>query len=135
MQANAIAQRAIDQIGTPFRFRGRAADVGLDCVGLVLVALGPLADARAGQLHYTMRGDYRAAISDYFASLPFQRLGADVIASDGDILLVRPAPSQMHLMVFAADGWVHAHAGLRRVVFSPAIPAWQIIDRWRLVGD
>lgn len=135
MAADDIARRAMDEIDTPFRFRGRTAGVGLDCVGLVLVALGSLADASVNQLPYAMRGDYRVAVSEYLASLPFQRLGADAVAADGDILLVRPAPSQMHLVVFASGGWVHAHAGLKRVVFGPEIPAWQIVDRWRLVGD
>lgn len=134
MVGDAIARRALGQIGTPFRLRGRRAGVALDCVGLVLVALGPLADRSAGQIGYTLRGDYRALVNGFFQPPSFRRLAAAEKQSDGDVLLVSPAPLQLHLLIGAGGGCVHADAGLRRVVHSPLVPEWPLLDRWRVVG-
>jgi hypothetical protein len=134
MPGDAIARRALGQIGTPFRLRGRCAGVALDCAGLVLVALGPLVDAAAKEIGYTMRGDYRDLLHDFFQPPAFRCLAAGEKQVDGDILLVSPGPSQLHLLIVAAGGCVHAHAGLRRVVHAPLAPEWQILDRWRAVG-
>jgi hypothetical protein len=38
-------------------------------------------------------------------------------------------------MVHADNGWVHAHAGLRRVVHMPGPSPWPIIALWRFCGD
>lgn len=100
----------------------------------MLVALGPLADAAAGQIGYTLRGDYHALLCGFFQPPVFRRLAATEMQADGDILLVSPAPLQLHLLIAAGGGCVHAHAGLGRVVHSPLVPDWQLLDRWRAVG-
>lgn len=52
----------------------------------------------------------------------------------GDVLLVRPGPAQVHLLVCARDGrFVHAHAGLRRVVAMPGPHGWPVLRHWRPV--
>ncbi len=135
MTSNAIAARAMAQLGTPFRMRGRTPGVALDCIGLALVALGPLAKSNLPCPNYAMRGDYQSIVRSYFAELPFRALAGGEAASDGDILLASPAPSQLHLLVGANGGWVHAHAGLGRVVFTPEWPNWPILHRWRFTGD
>lgn len=135
MSANGIAARAIAQLGTPFRLRGRTPGVALDCIGLALVALGPLAKANLPCPNYAIRGDYQAVILSCFAELPFCALADGEAACDGDILLVSPGPSQLHLLIGANGGWVHAHAGLKRVVFTPIWPNWPILHRWRFTGD
>jgi hypothetical protein len=81
-----------------------------------------------------MRGDYFTRIERFFAALPFSKLGREAIAVDGDIALVAPSPSQLHLVVCAQQGWVHAHAGLRRVVHTPVTFDWPMIAHWRLIG-
>ena len=135
MTSNAIAARAMAQLGTPFRMRGRTPGVALDCIGLALVALGPLAKSNLPCPNYAMRGDYQPAIRSYFAELPFRALAGGEAACDGDILLASPGPSQLHLLVRVNGGWVHAHAGLGRVVFTPEWPNWPILHRWRFTGD
>lgn len=56
-------------------------------------------------------------------------------AKAGDILLLRVGPCQFHLGIFGLNGdFIHAHAGLRRVVSSP-LPQGDILDRWRLPGE
>ncbi|MGC1469471.1 MAG: peptidoglycan endopeptidase [Sphingorhabdus sp.] len=135
MSANSIAARAMTQLGTPFRMRGRTPGIALDCIGLALAALGPLAKTNLPCPNYAMRGDYRSIVCSYFAELPFRALAEGEAACDGDILLASPAPSQLHLLVTANGGWVHAHAGLGRVVFTPEWPNWPILNRWRFTGD
>lgn len=132
MSGEQIAARALAEIGTPFRLRGRRAGVALDCVGLVLLALGELADPELGRIGYRMRGDYHASIRQAFEAMPFCRLESETTPACGDILLVSPASLQLHLLVFARSGFVHAHAALRRVVFCPGFPEWPVLDHWRL---
>jgi hypothetical protein len=38
---------------------------------------------------------------------------------------------QLHLGVRTADGFVHAHAGLRRVVETPGMPEWPLVGAYR----
>lgn len=135
MHGQGIAARALAEIGTPFRLRGRTSGVALDCVGLVLVALGPLADPSIGQIGYTLKGDYRDLIADCLAAPEFRPMKATEHHVDGDIILVSPAPSQLHLLVAAGGAFVHAHAGVRCVVHSSLTPDWRLLDRWRAVGD
>ena len=135
MDATAIASRAFAQVGTPFRFRGRTPGIGLDCVGLALSTLEPSMRAGLLSFEYSMRGDFRSVLENCFAKLPFRRLEDDEGEMDGDILLVLAGPSQLHLMIAADGGWVHAHAGLRRIVFTPIWPNWPIIQRWRWIGE
>ena len=49
-----------------------------------------------------------------------------------EILLVRPGPAQHHLLVVTSlSSFVHAHAGLRRVVEAPLPTSWPIMRHWR----
>ena len=135
MTADLIAFRANAHLNTPFRFRGRTPGVALDCVGLVLTALGPIAETTVDCPSYSLRGDFRSVILSCFGKLPFHLISEDEPEHDGDIILAAAGPSQLHLMVAANSGWVHAHAGLGRVVFTPIWPGWPIIHRWRFIGD
>lgn len=132
MLGDQIAARALAEIGTRFRLRGRKAGVALDCVGLVLHALGDLADPELGKIGYRMRGDYQRSIHQAFEAMPFSRLESGTTPACGDILLVTPALLQLHLLVFARSGFVHAHAALGKVVFCPGFPEWPLLDLWRL---
>ena len=61
---------------------------------------------------------------------------ASVGGEPGDLLLVNPGPAQVHLLVFAGTrGFIHAHAGLGRVVRTPAPCPWSIAIIWRLAAD
>ena len=50
---------------------------------------------------------------------------------DGDVALMAVAAGQFHLGVMGPASFVHAHAGLRRVVETPLDEAMQS-TRWRL---
>ena len=55
------------------------------------------------------------------------------VAEAGDLLMVHPAPTRSHLLVAGTtDNFIHAHAGLRRVVSTPSPLAWSIVRHWRL---
>jgi hypothetical protein len=46
-------------------------------------------------------------------------------------MLMRVSDDQLHLGVRTADGFVHAHAGLRRVVETPGAPQWPVLGVYR----
>lgn len=131
----AISSRALSQLEVPFRLHGRSPGVALDCVGLVAMAIEPYLDGRSVPQHYALRGDFLNRICDFFAALPFRSQAFGSATAVGDILLAEVGPSQLHLAIVTDDGWVHAHAGLRRVVLSTPQTDWAIIRHWRLNGE
>lgn len=119
-------ERARALVGTRFRPQGRAAD-GLDCVGVVLAAFR--LDPRAVRKDYELRGEdpveLDAALLKHFRRLPARQL------APGDVMLMTVAAGQLHLGVRTSDGFVHAHAGLRRVVETPGMPEWPLVRVYR----
>lgn len=62
------------------------------------------------------------------------RLGHTGQVEPGDVLLLHCASGQFHLAIAApSGGFIHAHAGLRRVVTVPACPEGEQIGHWRLL--
>ena len=54
----------------------------------------------------------------------------------GDLLVTCPGPAQLHLLVFGSNaGFIHAHAGLGKVVRTPAPCPWPFDHIWRLDAD
>ncbi|WP_271078926.1 hypothetical protein [Aurantiacibacter sp. MUD61] len=50
----------------------------------------------------------------------------------GDLVLMKPSAGQFHLALVSLDHQlIHAHAGLRRVVKTPQVPAQRELGRWR----
>jgi hypothetical protein len=46
-------------------------------------------------------------------------------------MLLVPGSDQVHLAVRTGEGFVHAHAGIRRVVETPGIPEWPLVAVYR----
>ncbi|SIN59620.1 hypothetical protein SAMN02745824_0149 [Parasphingorhabdus marina DSM 22363] len=134
----AIADRAGALVGTPFRLHGRNPDRGLDCIGLCaqcIGAAGVKADIPNG---YGLRASDADRICRLMQHLGFRQISGPTASSVsewriGDILLTRPAPLQLHMLVHTAEGMVHAHAGLRRVVCTPGLPDGRILHLFRLM--
>ena len=125
----AMAARAL--VDARFRLHGRETATGLDCVGVVLVALGALGRAVGPLPPYSLK---RTSLE------PFDRIGREhglVEATGapmaGDVLVFRVGPAQLHAGIAdGAGGIVHAHAALRRVVQGPVPSDWAIVQQWRI---
>jgi cell wall-associated NlpC family hydrolase len=124
---SAVAEAALATVGARFRLHGRDVEHGLDCLGVVAVALrggGYVGPVPSG---YALRGgdpDRVAAVLD--AAL----VRCDGMAA-GDVLLMATGPGQLHLGVRTGGGFVHAVAGLGRVVERPGAD-WPLLGAWRL---
>lgn len=118
--------RAKALVGTRFRPQGRGPE-GLDCVGLVLAAFAIPADAVRS--NYALRGDHldevRGQLRRYFRKVPKSEL------RPGDVLLLNAGKRQPHLGVRTQQGFVHAHAGIRRVVETPGLPDLPVVGVFR----
>ncbi|MEO7277499.1 MAG: peptidoglycan endopeptidase [Sphingomicrobium sp.] len=118
------AERAQALVGTRFRPQGRSA-LGLDCIGLVIAVFD--LPSSAAPIDYRLRGDHRSELRAGLAR-SFRKV-REVRA--GDVLLIEITADQLHLAVRTCDGFVHAHAGIGRVVETPGLPGWPVIGAYR----
>lgn len=127
----ALAQAAARCIGAPFRLHGRDPASGVDCVGLLHIALVACGHPGLRHFAYALRN---TDISDGLRAIAQAGLGnAHGGIRPGDVLLVRPGWTQAHLLIVGPGGdCIHAHAGLRRVVRTPAPLPWPVKRHWRL---
>jgi lipoprotein Spr len=122
VSSRVAAARAL--IGTPFRLQGRDRD-GLDCIGLIAMIHGL---SEAAPRSYALRGtpvDQAMEMLDRHFARRLAR--APQVA---DILLLQPGLDQLHLGLWTGAGFVHAHAGLRRVVETPGQPSFPLLGIW-----
>ena len=124
-----FAERARALVGTRFRLQGRRSD-GLDCVGVVLATFGidPAGVRNDYGLNHEDPVELDAAMLKHFRRLPSRQL------APGDVMLMSVAKRRLHLAVRTADGFVHADAGLRRVVETPGVPQWPLLAAYRRRG-
>ncbi len=130
-EADDVLVRAASRfIGAPFRLHGRSPATGLDCVGLVAASLEAVGrPVRAPQSYGLRNSDISAMLAHALIS-GFQDIDGPVRA--GSILMVAPGPAQYHLLIAEHSGsFIHAHAGLRRVVRMPGPLGWPILRHWR----
>ena len=120
------AERALALAGVPFRPQGRDR-AGMDCVGLCLATYRiPVEQVRRD---YRIRGDHAHEVMASLANW-FRRIGKQDVRA-GDLMLLSVASDQLHLAVRTENGFVHADAGLRRVVHTPGKPEWPLIAAYR----
>lgn len=127
--AAAIVTAARSAIGARFRLHGRDPKTGLDCVGLVELALRAGGAKGHAPLGYALRSGNAEAVGAMIAAAG---LIAVAEARAGDLLLCRAGPGQLHLVIDSGSGVIHADAMLRRVVERPGPPPWPVIGRWRV---
>jgi cell wall-associated NlpC family hydrolase len=141
MTGEALAQAAEALLGTRFRLHGRDPRTGLDCLGLLAAALAAIGRPAALPNGYTLRSRGFARAEEAARACGFAPVSGHSTAGPaaagpttaGDVLLVRPHPCQFHLLVATGrNRFIHAHAGLRRVIAIDALPAWPIVRHWRL---
>lgn len=118
-------------IGTRFRPQGRVPGLGLDCIGVALLAARgarvPLPPLPA----YALSGDHGERLGAALAALGCRPVPG---ARPGDLIVMEPAPGRRHLAVLSEAGIIHAHAGLGRVVEGPLPADWTLLGAWRLPG-
>jgi hypothetical protein len=120
-------ERARALVGVRFRPQGRDAATGLDCVGVIVAGFAlPNESVRKD---YRIRGPHRSVIEQGLAQY-FRRV-ARTRAREGDVLLLAVARDQFHLAIRTRRGFVHADAGLGKVVETPGAPPWPIAGVWR----
>ncbi len=120
----AIVAAARACLGARFRPQGRRIESGLDCLGVIAIAYG-LRNVPAG---YALRGGSVAGLVAGIAARGFTPVAAPAPAC---LLLLEAGPFQHHLAVATDRGFIHADAGLRRVVETPGRPLWPLLGCWR----
>lgn len=130
------AQRAIDAtracIGTPFHHQGRMPGVGLDCIGLIIVA------ARAVGKDVRDRQDYSARPEGEKLVEALVEHGASPVESimPADILLFRYDGQPQHVaLVTSENTMIHSFAPARRVVETTIGSYWKrrLISIYRFI--
>ena len=127
-----VAARARALVGVRFRPQGRDPATGLDCVGTAALAAGM--DPARVRRDYALRGQRLAQIEHDLCELGCQPVAAGE-GEPGDVAVCDAGPAQFHLIVLTGDSFVHADAGLRRVVERPLPVPWPVAGLWRLVEE
>jgi len=125
-----LARAAEALAGTPFRLHGRDPARGLDCVGLLAAALAACGRPAPLPNGYAMRNLGAAPLQPDPGELGFD--GAKGRIAPGDVLLLHAGPGQLHIVIAATGNrFVHAHAGLGKVVVQPGPPPGEVLQHWR----
>lgn len=135
MKRLAIADRAQEVLGVRFRLHGRSSHNGLDCVGLVAHAIKPIIIDRKIPRHYNLRFDDINAPIAFFEALDFEHIESEQGFLIGDIVLIAPAPQQLHFIIITDGGFIHAHSGLRKIVKTNYPILSPVKAAWRYAGD
>lgn len=126
-----IAVSALGLVGCRFRLHGRDPATGLDCVGVISAALATSGQYRPLPTDYALRMRDARPARDLAREFGFIEVSGQMHA--GDAVLFEVGPCQFHVAVACGDGrFVHAHAGLKRVICSEPGQAWSVIGHWRL---
>jgi cell wall-associated NlpC family hydrolase len=113
--------------GTPFHHQGRAPGIGLDCIGLVIIAARAAGIVVHDRADYGRRPDGKSLEN---ALVAHGALPADAIAA-GDVLLFRYDGQPQHAaLATGADTMIHSFAPAGEVVETPIGDYW----RRRLAG-
>lgn len=132
--AEDLAHTAESLVGTRFRLHGRDPASGLDCIGLFAAAMAGIDRPVVTPNGYAPRLRDLAAFRPLAAGYGFAETSGP--AEPGDVLMFGVGPVQFHLAIAGRGGlFIHAHAGLRRVVLGPAGTDWQPAGHWRLIED
>ncbi len=130
-ETGAVVERAaLAAVGSRFRLHGRAAATGLDCVGLVALALRAGGCVVAVPTGYALLGGDPVAVAAWLDRVLARRADSRAGAA-GDVLMLRTGPAQLHFAVRSARGIVHADAVLKRVVERPGPVAEPVLGCWR----
>lgn len=115
-------------IGTRFRPQGRVPGLGLDCIGVALLAAEGAGMELPPLPAYVLDGDHGDLFDATCRLIGLRRRRAGLrLARPGDLVVFQLAAGNRHVGVLSNAGIIHAHAGLRRVVEGPLPPDWPVI--------
>lgn len=133
MTGEQLAGAAQALVGTAFRLHGRDPATGLDCVGVLAASLNAAGTPHALPNGYSLRNRALPDLSKAAEHCGFIDTKGECAA--GDVVICRVSPCQFHLAIALGPvRFVHAHAGLRRVVLSPGPLPWPILQHWRPIA-
>lgn len=128
MTRDEIVARARALIGVRFRPQGREPEAGMDCIGVAMMATGvPKERVRR---NYSLHSSDPEEVNGELDRCGFVRI-APAAARAGDIVLVRPAPTALHVVILTETGYLHADMRLRKVVEAPGPVPWPVLSAWR----
>ena len=131
----AFAAAAAALSGIPFRLHGRDPATGLDCVGLVVAALERCGRQAVAPEGYALRALSVAPLLGFAERNGFSAHDPRTPTQAGNLVLLRLSAIQAHLAIaLDHDRFVHAHAGLRKVVIESGLLPGETIARWRLTA-
>ncbi len=130
-----LALAAESLLGVPFRLHGRDPATGIDCIGLLVSSLAVCGKKAALPTGYSLRTGRWDGLEHFADQLGFRECHGPF--QPGDISLFQPSPAQLHFAISAlsTSGFVEAHAGLRRVVISPAPSPYPLLRLWRFNSE
>ena len=79
---------------------------------------------------YGLHSNNPEEANNEFDACGFVRI-APAAAGAADVLLVRPAPCALHVVILTDRGYLHADMRRRKVVEVPGAVPWPIISAWR----
>ncbi|MEO7247100.1 MAG: hypothetical protein ABIW31_01490 [Novosphingobium sp.] len=131
MMGPELALAAEGLMGVPFRLHGRDPATGIDCIGLLACTFAACGIKTVLPTGYSLRTGQWQGLELFADQLGFGESCAPF--QPGDICLFQPSPAQLHFAIssLSTPGFVEAHAGLRRVVISPAPSRYPLLRLWR----
>lgn len=118
-------------LGTRFRVQGRLIGVGLDCVGVALLAAAGAGVPLGSVPPYALGGDHADLLGATLRALGLRQVRRPRPA---DLLEFALAQGHRHLALLTDRGIIHAHAGLGQVVEGPVPEDWSVVACWALPG-
>lgn len=118
-----FVEAARSYVGVPYHHQGRNRTRGLDCAGLLVVALQDL-----GFDIKDIEGYPRLPNSESLRKIVEENLGNPKPISTmgkGDVLLMRFSEQPQHLAVHAGDTIIHAYSKKKQVVEHRFADIWQ----------
>ncbi len=120
--ADIFVEAARDCLDTPFHHQGRKKEIGLDCIGLVVVALRALSFKVIDRLDYGPRPD-GVSLVDALVAHGAKKVNA---IQKGDILLFRYDHQPQHVAIASSpSSLIHAFAPAHKVVETHIGPYWR----------
>lgn len=129
MTSDEIVARARALIGVRFRPQGRDPELGLDCIGVAMMAMD-MPKSRIRNDYIVPSSMTADEMNSDIAAFGFIRI-SPAAAGPGDMLLVRPGATALHLVILTDTGYVHADMRRRRTVEVPGPVPWPTLSAWR----